>query len=444
MPIARGHPICESRWGAEYVACIHCGCEKCGLAVEFVKLRFQPWFMQSDIHITFSEDVGFQNTFTVEVSTAPWTKYRFDIYKTPNHDFSLLPASSRKATRVDTSSPQSLGRAKVCLGECLQNHKCSIRKPEDTVLPRRVLDLQASNPSRISLYKTNDQKSIYACLSHRLGTSQPLRTVTTNKSRQCSGICEDELPRTFLDAIAVARYLDIRYVWIDSLCIVQDDSIDWKHEASLLAQTYSGAIITMAATASDGATSGLFRLNSGVVDRELSAVTGDSDHEGSFITGEELEKGRLHGFAGRPELLTRGWPLQKRLLSPRILHFNKEIVFECNRQLLCECPKVNQFELPPFLAPKNTCDESKLQVLNIPELYKQWRFILKQYSTMRLTFDSDVLPAISGLARNFHKYRGGNYAPGLWESQLLQELTWISTTTESCTRRDPWVAPTFS
>jgi hypothetical protein len=354
--------------------------------------------------------------------------------------FSFLPVSG--SMTGDTGSRRSWDRAKDWLRTCQRDHMCSVKSPDDIFLPHRVLDLQAHCPSKIALYETEAERGIYACLSHRWGTSQPLKTTKDRIKCYQDEIPEADLPQTFRDAIAFVRHLDIRYLWVDSLCIIQDDDNDWKQQASLMAQIYRYSTITLAATASNDANSGLFRQNENAIDDDLSTLTGNLDHKGILFTSGEEDK--YHGISGRPDLLTRGWVMQERILSPRLLHFNDELVFECSKRRWCECRQSPYLDLPIYFAPKDSCDATNLEFLDIPELYKRWCWLVTHYSTMQLTVSSDILPAISGLAGIFHKYFRGRYMAGLWENVLIHELAWKIVTPRSCTRRSPWAAPTFS
>jgi hypothetical protein len=271
-----------------------------------------------------------------------------------------------------------------------------------------------------------------------------LKTTTENVSAMKVEIFASDLPKTFLDTVTIVRYLGIRYVWIDSLCIIQNDDQDWKKESAQMASIYQNSMITIAATASNGADSGLFHDNPMVADKELATLTSNPDHKGIFIASNGRAKNMYHGFEGSPELLTRGWIMQERLLRPRVLHFHHELVFECRSKRYCECPESDGSQWPHNITSKDNCDELELAKMTPTMLCESWHHILKHYSTLQLTFDSDVLPAVSGLARVYNRYFKGTYVAGMWEPFLIGELAYRITTPHSSTRRLPWVAPTFS
>lgn len=87
----------------------------------------------------------------------------------------------------------------------------------------------------------------------------PIMTTTENIDRFKAGIPIDAFPRTFRDAISVTQLIQCCFLWIDSLCIIQDNTEDWKNEASHMAEVYGNSYITLAATASVNSRGGLFR-----------------------------------------------------------------------------------------------------------------------------------------------------------------------------------------
>lgn len=123
---------------------------------------------------------------------------------------------------------------------------------ERKALPKRLLDLGPglSNFS-IRLFEPDaDFIEPYMTLSHRWGRVQLTSTTKSNKMERYEEIKLEELPKTFLDAVKITRCLGVRFLWIDSLCIVQDDPEDWEVEASQMASIYEGSYLTIAATSS--------------------------------------------------------------------------------------------------------------------------------------------------------------------------------------------------
>ena len=114
------------------------------------------------------------------------------------------------------------------------------------ILPTRVLNLESNNlghgsdnSDTIYLLETNGLRAFYMTLSHCWGTTQPFTTRTASIIEH-KGIAVDDLPLIYKDAVVIHRALGIRYLWIDSLCIIQGDAKDWELESSRIADNYSG------------------------------------------------------------------------------------------------------------------------------------------------------------------------------------------------------------
>ncbi|PMD41094.1 HET-domain-containing protein [Hyaloscypha variabilis F] len=171
----------------------------------------------------------------------------------------------------------------------------------------------------------------YTTLSHRWDSdsSSQFKLTRENIVHLCSDIELLSLPQTFVDAIQITRKLGIRYLWIDSLCIIQDDEDDWTHEAALMDRVYMNGLLNISAAGAEESSQGcFFRRDPSRVD--LMSITAPPGRQGSWriaranfwIQGVEWAS-----------LNKRGWVLQERVLSRRVLHFAKEQIFwEC-RQL---------------------------------------------------------------------------------------------------------------
>src|SRR5436305_14453620 len=113
--------------------------------------------------------------------------------------------------------------------ECLTKHRyCSIDgQAEASIsrLPTRVVDVTYKDPR---IVESQGESGLYVALSHCWGKSKIPVTDTPNLLERKKGIQFQSLPKTFQDAIVVTRRLGYQYLWIDSLCIVQDSHRDWE------------------------------------------------------------------------------------------------------------------------------------------------------------------------------------------------------------------------
>ena len=162
-----------------------------------------------------------------------------------------------------TGSSKAFQYTLKLLQTCLKTHHYC-RDNQRSPLPRRVLDLgdlslgPTLDDKSGRLYKVKGEGAAYACLSNCWGGTQPLKTTIATLEARKSGITWTDLPKTSQEAIIFTKKLDIRYIWIDSLCIVQDDTEDWKAESQKMCAIYQGSILTLSATKSSGPHGGCF------------------------------------------------------------------------------------------------------------------------------------------------------------------------------------------
>ncbi|KAK3984435.1 heterokaryon incompatibility protein-domain-containing protein [Cladorrhinum sp. PSN332] len=333
------------------------------------------------------------------------------------------------------------------IDDCLENHKqCPRRKIPK--LPRRVLDLGLGGvskaPSRLRLYQSKEnEEAEYVALSYCWGQNQDLVTKTTNLSSHLDAIPEARLPKTIFDAIAVCRKLEIRYLWVDALCIVQDDNNDKLSEIGKMVDIYRGSLLTIVA-----ANAG--KVSDGFLD--------DHDDETRLMPQLPLYIDKsttgtiyLRGYKGHNDeetltqepLFTRGWTFQEYVLSPRALVFD-------SRQVLYKCSTFHD-ELRPVLEtgirvwsptiqrlPVTVFDistETQYDPGNPDGLAKdlddnsveRWREVVEEYSKRNLSFFGDRLSALAGVAEALGKAWNGTYIAGMWAETLAQHLCWLRT-----------------
>jgi hypothetical protein len=321
-----------------------------------------------------------------------------------------------------TASEASFNSLANWLKKCVSSH--SMCNPgEATRLPHRLLQLEGLPTPKIRLVETVGQTGLYACLSHCWGITQPIRLMKTNIQSFKTQIPWNSLPQMFKDVILLTIRLGISFLWIDSLCIIQDDEKDWQREAASMSAIYQNSHLTIAATNSRGNEESLFSATPLVYQCiQLDQISGQPlflrkvlPHPRGYTTNET-----------ECPLLSRGWVYQECLLSPRLIHFTStELVWECLEGSYCECEALNLMAGKMLTKVKHQSLMSNPQNLN--SIIKRWHEILWEYSGLGLTFQADRLPAISGVAKQMHSAFGpllGDYLAGTWEKTLHHDLMW--------------------
>jgi hypothetical protein len=263
-------------------------------------------------------------------------------------------------------------------------------------------------------------------LSHCWGREPIYSLLNRNIEELSKHIQTDKLPNVFRDAIFMTHLLGFRYLWIDSLCIIQDSKDDWVKEAPRMGGVYRRAACNLAATGFSDGRNGLFSTRDGKLLSPLKVYVdwdGVRPQRGIPIRGEYYLSDDDHwkiSVCNAP-LNRRAWVVQERILSPRIIHFG-------DKQLLWECYELKASEAFPYGLDykhatgnnlKNDLHESDLQAS-----CSYWRQIVQAYSKGHLTFSQDKLPAIEGIAMEMSTPQLGRYIAGLWEGDILHMLLW--------------------
>ncbi|RDL29706.1 uncharacterized protein BP5553_10686 [Venustampulla echinocandica] len=330
------------------------------------------------------------------------------------------------------------------LRDCSINHRDCL--PANlSQMPSRILDVSGSRNECIALVEsTTLQYENYIALSHCWGKTQMIMTVKSNFEDHLGGIQFDQLPKTFQEAVMITRQLEIRYLWIDSLCIIQDDPVDWETEASQMAMVYTSSYLTLAILHSPNNHGGCFsdRHTSNVGDLPLCIPTGSiaipyrvKDLTTTVMTRLMPRDAHAHFLGDQIDdtpLGIRAWALQERLLSPRTLYFHPgELVWECKTSLACECQKLEILRPDGCNEFENLFENDRLKSgINFPqditmgEAGINWFRIITVYSRLKLTKQSDILPALSGLAGHFSNVMKCDYLAGIWSADLERSLSW--------------------
>ncbi|KAI0469472.1 heterokaryon incompatibility protein-domain-containing protein [Xylaria cf. heliscus] len=441
------------------------GCEKCKLFARGIvticppgaRLRTIEWIWNYSVltgrdysHSDQETGVNTESVYEIEFFIHPDSKM---LFVADSH----LPTEFHVGHPVPerTDLEETLTQIRSWYSSCMKSHD-SCNSISRTYVPTRLLDIQSPGcASGVRLLETQADipgSSIdYVCLSHCWAGSKPACiTLKSTLEQNLKGIEWATIPKTFQDVISVLRRLAFRYLWIDSICIIQDDGDDWAREAAAMCSVYSQAALTVAATNSPNSHHGLHStLPPSFQSHEFSMILTDGRKLPVWARRPipHFENSETHNMreVEAPPLLKRGWVLQERLLSRRVVHFARnEVAWECLHLSECQClaSSGERFPNPKVLLGAFLHGPRTQYITAHPA--SQWLEILEQYTILALTFARDRFPALSGAAQLSRQFREGDkYVAGLWESEMLLGLMW-SAGWPLRERPKEWIAPTWS
>ncbi|KAJ4987610.1 heterokaryon incompatibility protein [Stagonosporopsis vannaccii] len=358
-----------------------------------------------------------------------------------------------------TSSTTGFEMLNAWLQQCVTQHdSCRSKLTTDQTGPTRLLDLEAFSASKdVQLVECIALASeLYATLSYRWGGTNPVTLTRKNYDQLKAHIRLKDLPRTIREAIGVCRALHVRYLWIDSLCIIQDGGEDFVREIANMGSIYAGSYFTIAAADSLNCESGLFR-NRSPLHRQHCVI--DSKHARWVFQCTHISCGWHDTNIRFASLSERGWVFQEQILSPRTVHFTREeILWECRERLFCHGCVNSRGSQPTYDTAANmlwllreevlcgkrrSLDQPYSDILwshgkqAITQLLQQlsgmsknhvfqtvWRTILERYSATNLTKIDDRLSALAGIAQVIENNLHYTASYGLWLEFFLNQLLW--------------------
>ncbi|ORY11308.1 heterokaryon incompatibility protein-domain-containing protein [Clohesyomyces aquaticus] len=355
---------------------------------------------------------------------------------------------------------------------CLKQHAaCHRNKSANEFFPTRAIDVGSVTDPLVRLCERKDitPGMRYASLSHCWGKTLLITLSKATASVLKRGIAVVTLPKTFQDAIAVTRELQLQYLWIDSLCIFQDDPDDWRRESSRMRDVYRNAAFCIAATAAKNGDVGLF------FDRDPQ-LFGPIPMDLTWPEYEHKDSLRQCNFPllddpwhiDAAPLNKRAWVAQERYLSPRILHFTRKLLYwECGETLASEFHQDSHVRgqsssrylkglVDRHRYHKPASPRSVQNQLNITEpletgegkqaqVFNAWIYFRRFYTSCFLTRDSDILVALHGIAEDVGEVMNDDLVVGLWRRRLSQDLCWrINPDSSKPFRPASWRGPSWS
>jgi len=376
---------------------------------------------------------------------------------------------------------------KYCLAE---DEGCKVQNVD--FIPKRLLDVGPSRKPNVLLVELQNPVQ-YVSLSYCWGIDlvDVVTTTTSNiSSHMKEGITLQSLPKIIQDAIFVCRGTEIQYLWVDALCIIQDDRNDWAKESANMLNIYASSTFTIAVSEPDSCKKGFLgpqKYGSSTCQRVVrtsvpAVLGGTSDH---IYIRESNPADTLDNSSPTPRgsLDKRSWCMQESILPNRVLHFDgNELVRQCLQRRLCECGHTVNLAYSTHSELKVGLEHGNVLHMSFApfNLYRSWYDLVHEYSLRHLTMQTDKLVATSGLAtlfsRTTHGHSNsvpgagrfaqvsrvpnnlngvdanpGDYCAGIWKNRFIQGLSWNidRSSLESAgrlrhARQQQYCAPTWS
>ncbi|KAH8684348.1 heterokaryon incompatibility protein-domain-containing protein [Tricladium varicosporioides] len=322
--------------------------------------------------------------------------------------------------RTSSGSPGAHALIKWWLETCHTSHQeCHLTISGEMIederaqsqLPTRVIDVGPPDGSEEPrLIDSNGRTANYVALSWCWGSDPkraPPSTLHANLEERFNCLPFADLPKTFQDAIVVTRAIDIRYLWIDAICIIQDDHDDWAREAPQMGRVYQRSRLTIAASHAQDSFQGLFLPHPDMpLPVELpyhDPLSRDSStQQGSIFIKKRAKENDRQPSLG--PLGKRAWITQEWCLSRRTVFYTRAGLVWC-----CRC----------------LCSTEDGHILENPGIIPHWDTIVERYSRRSLTRSTDKLVALQGLATELQRARpSDHYLSGLWAQDLPLNLLW--------------------
>ncbi|KAF9873404.1 hypothetical protein CkaCkLH20_09217 [Colletotrichum karsti] len=347
---------------------------------------------------------------------------------------------------LSPGNPDSMQLSRHWLKRCETDHGCGINSLP-SAMPSFLLDV--SDPNQVSLVTVSaSMRERYVALSYCWGVGeQKTMLKKANKSSLLSGISLTCLDPTVRDSIQVTRELGLQFIWIDALCIIQDDNTFKAKELGKMGNIYQCATFTIIASAAKDVTQGFLNKRTPTAER-IAGMTLET--QPAFSIEARGKRGKT--MVKRPVLLTpshresiepwyrRAWTFQEFLFSRRRLQYNGNQTTwtcYCGDTVAQECdgwvggkpnthPGLIYMDQEVFATAMEILGQKKSSQKSVSasELLELWYNLVSRYSERNLTYQSDRLPAISAIAQEIASLLNDQYICGLWESDFLYGLLW--------------------
>lgn len=443
---------------------------------QYERIRFAVIWTNLESRTVVEEILGSRREMVIEIFAAEGRKYTAAIGE--GFLTSDVPGNTaaryieHRPTPIAPGSVENMRMVSRWVSHCIREHsQCAVSMPPPkppTFLVRILGD------ERLQLRAVGVPVR-YSILSYCWGGSQSSSTTLETISARMDGFRVSDLPRSVQDAVRLTSELGLMYIWIDSLCIIQDWASERARELARMPLYYKYAHVTICPGA-NSCESG-FLQSPGECQR----------HPGTGIPRDLLsmpflcpdgERGTIFFRAASPYWLslepvsTRAWTLQERILSPRVIVYGAQISWQCrtveagvgglldlshdtrSSTIRKFQRRLGEAEFAAISAGRayrtggNTCSRYLHHLCetwyHTHRLGEHWYDMVQEFSRRHLTFPEDKLLAVAGLADEIASFTRQRYVAGLWRDDLLGGLMWSTYPILDPERPAQWRAPSWS
>lgn len=383
-----------------------------------------------------------------------------------------------------TGSGSTIQQIRSWLRTCEAEHpRCSAVPAEVSCRPEYLIEIMSvsANDVRCKLVRTaliESPSTEWVTLSYCWGHGSTLTTVESNLEEHLCLIPPEAVPRLYQEAIKTTFMLGYRYIWIDSLCIIQDTKLHWVQESTIMGDVYRGSTLNIAALASEDCCSPLWKPRNPLAFLPVRVPVAPGwvatlVAKDPFLIYEE----RSWRYSTAEPLVRRAWVVQEVVLAPRTVYFGtSNVYFDCQSHaansslpdlvdlsdlLRAQDLRQTSFsERPvpskqlfgkvlaePELPACNTIQKYMEHLISTPavlDFIHMYASLVEQYTKCCLTFEEDKLVAINGIVQKLRLATGLTPLAGLWKELLPLFLLWRPYKQGDTCRGRSYVAPSWS
>ncbi|KAK3368364.1 heterokaryon incompatibility protein-domain-containing protein [Podospora didyma] len=374
----------------------------------------------------------------------------FEIYTVPGDNPVHQYIGHWQPPNLVPDSQLSFTRARTWLEKCQRGH-VECQRFNSSYMPKRVLEI-VSDPMEEARFRVclsaDPEPAPYATLSYCWGGDQEAKTTMTRLPSYHDGIPLEKLPRTIRDALTITHGVGLKYLWVDSICIVQDSDADKAEQISQMHRIYRGALFTVAVAAAKTSVDGFLEPRRAYRGTKLGVRLDDNVF--SEIVAVPTHTNRSDVARTEYPLYTRGWTYQESQLSTRVFAYgDREMVYQCLESRHRDGGQDIAFnEGMPTSSTVGQIfrglDPGNRSIGRLKHPIA-WRLIVTTFTHRALTVADDKLLAIAAIAEDYANTKPvTKYLAGLWEDEFLYECLWSVKPKAGCTRPSKYRAPSWS